>query len=1855
MPNNNPFLDIVKPASSVSTEEENPFAGIIGSKPIVDENGEENPFSKLSINKDKKETPEQDTPPSFFEKALSAANAATAPLKGIATGTVGLASSVMKGWQAFDENFTDNVIRGVAELKKASKFALPDEEKKIDEKTESFIKNRHDVEKSLKKEFKQKDLKDYANILEAALPEGWEKDVEKASGGALLPKNLKDTPRWVNTWATILGTQIPNMATAAATGGVGSGVIYSLQARDQYTEQAENLGIPKKNYEEYADLAGASVGVSESIDNILLVGPLKKLKKKFPAWDKMKGKIFQKALKEAGIIGFEGGIESFQDWANKAFLVKAARDAGWSDEEIKEKIPDVDPRSFFIGGGVAGIVRGAGHGGRLLNSRKTARAELRANKAKEPADGVISGETAKTGQNDTQIGSKGTLNAFERDNTKNITDTTPETADTKDQKAKPTGENTVLIGEKFEIGDTEAWVDHVNPETGDYVVKSDDGSQDGQYYFEDFKEKTGLDVIERDVTDIVKVELGEEFEHDGDMVFAESVDPETGAVVMANEDGKTVNVFPSVDEFRNVTGHDLVSERPKLKAGVAVPVERANINERWKITVGDRSADRTSLTDLANRLIERDKARDKPPRSFEDAYDDVYDTAMERVTNQPSLPHYNEHINRIHSGENVNDDSIKHYHLHGDELAFVYAWTDSKGNQKTLIGKGDLPNFAAFNDTHGVGHDATNELNKMYQKSMHDFVENSPLIKRAKTDTEKAQAFNETLKEFKETMKGVVVDLPNGASVHLGLNIGIGENPQSAENALTAIGKDIGRNTINIDNGTKELYNLDNTQGTDLTVEYKEAGLTSTKLEARYNEYLKNKKESDNVQGRGVQSDTEPGTSVSAFEGTDTEKKSGEVEQQERRQDELVRDLSKKIFNEGKIRGNQWAYVTGKKNRDKNGNLVTLTDDTRKHLNKIVKSIQESPEAQIEYQEAGMDVPEHSDDIIRILSDIDRSVKPERKKGKLPTKKKKVARPAKKNTENIEEDTAEDFPESTSDNILDNQEGSIKLGNSNEAPGKYTPNDITAFLKKNFTPESNLPGKTFKSMIERDGWVASESKRVEQTLFDFNGAKRSVYGNKGPTRKEIFALDQVLKGKKPESTIPDGMRDVVSQMRHEIDALSQKLIDSGIIEGELVGQITENMGHYATRAYRVFSDPKWANKVPKDVRNKAKALLRSEFPNSTEEEIEGLIEELLFKNGTPINVLASGGKLGSKNLSILKKRKFIPKEIRALWGEYKEADVNYALSVSKMAHLVANHNFLNKVRSDGLGKFLHKKPIKNKDGNFSVQIATEGSKTFAPLNGLYTTKEIAEAFNALTSENLAPWMRHWMKINGLVKWSKTVGSIMTHVRNTTGNVGFAVANGHFDVKQSAEAIGAILNDITNSGTSEKKAFVRKMYKLGLLDESITFGELRDTMRDAQGRGIDAIVGSKTGGLIKGAVKLTNKLYAVEDGLWKIYAWKNERNRYAKAMPELNESELDQLAADIVRNTYPTYSLIPKAIKALRRFPVVGTFVSFPAEVVRVGFNTVGLAMKELADPRLRAIGAQRLVGIMVAATGTAAVGVATRALLGITKDKEEAIKEFIPPWSKNSDISWLGNGGNGQYKYIDVGFSDPYAYLKKPVMAAINGGDWKESIVDASMAALEPFISQEILLKRVSEAKANKKENGSQVYNEQDSGDKIAKDIALHVWGALEPGSASSIRRIVMGIRKESKNGMIYDPKVEAAATLTGLRMSQVDISRSFGFKARKFSKDLTEATKSGEGRDDIDAKIKSKKRLMEKFKKTFEAGVIAGVSSNKLRKVMKDSNIPNKAIKAIVSGNMDLFLKTDAAKMLLKEKKRKLRFGISK
>lgn len=753
-------------------------------------------------------------------------------------------------------------------------------------------------------------------------------------------------------------------------------------------------------------------------------------------------------------------------------------------------------------------------------------------------------------------------------------------------------------------------------------------------------------------------------------------------------------------------------------------------------------------------------------------------------------------------------------------------------------------------------------------------------------------------------------------------------------------------------------------------------------------------------------------------------------------------------------------------------------------------------------------------------------------------------------------------------------------------------------LRREFAPGGLLPEQVFGEKIARDSNFQAVEFDVRHLAGTLEKAVRQDFGkalDRLPEAKQR-QLGEALAGKVSD-TLPPETRAALVAMRQYIDALSSEYL--GIIQNRIdtlaeraastgrdadaaraldeVGlyeKIRANIGQYVHRSYRAFDDPQWFKRVPTEVLNAARRYLGEGYleqgaaPAEARRLADVAINEIL-KNGTAydsMEAFVAEGKLGAKDLSVLMRRKDVPPEIRALLGEYTDPRVNFAKSATKMGRLIWNQRFLDRVREMGLGSFLFEG--KNRPASATAQLAAEGSDTLAPLNGLWTFPEVAQAFkDALGKEQMGSLYRAIVRANGLVKYGKTVLSPTTAMRNWQSAMFFSLANGHFDLREAKKGWIAFREQVAQNAKGDQLAYLRRLKELGVVYDAPYAGEMARYIQDAR---LEELLEGKSGKalhLLRKMNQTAQGFYSFGDDFWKIIGFENEKAALVKA--GITPAQAEAMAAERIRNTYPTYSMVGRGVKWLSRFPLIGTFVSFPAEIVRTTANMLQLTAADLRseNPGIRAIGRKRAAGMALVSAGFYALSAITRAMFGVGDDEEEALRDLAPPWQKNSTLLYTGRDANGQLRYFDLSFLDPYGYWKRPIIAMMRDQSWEDAAASAAGDMLSPFFGTDISAGAIFEVMANKKGSGGRVYSPNADPLGQTTDIANHLRKALQPGFVGNAERLVLaakGTRREG-SGQPYDMRDEVVSLL-GWRASTLDTKTALYYRSFEFTDALTSA-----------------------------------------------------------------------------------------
>ena len=404
----------------------------------------------------------------------------------------------------------------------------------------------------------------------------------------------------------------------------------------------------------------------------------------------------------------------------------------------------------------------------------------------------------------------------------------------------------------------------------------------------------------------------------------------------------------------------------------------------------------------------------------------------------------------------------------------------------------------------------------------------------------------------------------------------------------------------------------------------------------------------------------------------------------------------------------------------------------------------------------------------------------------------------------------------------------------------------------------------------------------------------------------------------------------------------------------------------------------------------------------------------------------------------------------------------------------------------------------------------------------------------------------------------------------------------------------------------------------------------------------------------------------------------------------NESHwaLKQQAAEIVKNTVPNYAYVGQAVKTARLLPI-GNFMSFPSEIIRTSTNIARQGVKEMAhsnptkgsnmlptvfDTKLNkyvandaiergtySTGMKRIVGMATTLTAVpVAVTEGAKALYDVTEDEIQAMRRFVPDWSKNSTLVPIRDD-DGELRYIDFSKSNAYDLMARPfrtLMSNIQEGQengdtllsgFVAGVGEASGEIMNPFISESIWTEAMADLtiRGGRTSEGRQLYTEQTSiGDKLAIQF-MHLGSALAP-SYKQFQRIgqaSFGITDKRGNELEIGPEL---AGLMGFRPIKVDPLNAMTFKIAGYQTGIRNARREFTGgffgllkggsvdeNDVISRYLKSNKARFEVQREMFkdlQAAQELGNTKNQLREVFEQRQLSGKTFNQLNKGKFEAY-----------------------
>ena len=597
------------------------------------------------------------------------------------------------------------------------------------------------------------------------------------------------------------------------------------------------------------------------------------------------------------------------------------------------------------------------------------------------------------------------------------------------------------------------------------------------------------------------------------------------------------------------------------------------------------------------------------------------------------------------------------------------------------------------------------------------------------------------------------------------------------------------------------------------------------------------------------------------------------------------------------------------------------------------------------------------------------------------------------------------------------------------------------------------------------------------------------------------------------------------------------------------------------------------------------------------------------------------------------------------------------------------------------------------------------------LSGTYTTREIAESFTntskiqdflrgdtggPLGKTFSAAYRNLILTPKAGAQYAKTILSVPTHIRNFLSSAGFSIGNGVIlnDPRVFAKAMKNAFGTVQVGGPRQPLAQekYREYLELGIVNTNVRLGDLRNLMKDVRfGEGnlaTDSILrpmlnslGKKTSRGVKKAGKFMQDLYVAEDDIWKIVNYETQLisrgEKYAKAGIKKSQQELKEEVAQIVQDTVPNYAKVGEFVRVMRASPL-GNFMSWPSEVFRTGGGIFRQIMKDLRDPitgkinpitstnPMKGEGMKRLVGI-TAATAAIPYGIVkgSQAIFGVSNEEADAGRDFVAPWSRNSQLIFTRDPDTNELYYTDWSKNNVYDTLTRPfqsVLTNIQQGiedeevllkGFMEGIGKAAGETASPFISESIFTEAFADIflRGGRTREGQELYNENTpEGEKIRITLE-HIIKTLKP-TIAPFERTVKAIKGEPGKGpTVYEVPYELAG-IFGFRLEKVDPKKALGFYLYDLRTGESDATKlfTGGKYGVLSGEPKTPKDVIERYfvanKTLFDVrkqmlthirnAMRLGVNPKQLEDIFEKRGIPKSKLDELLSGQFKPFFPSE-------------------
>jgi hypothetical protein len=744
--------------------------------------------------------------------------------------------------------------------------------------------------------------------------------------------------------------------------------------------------------------------------------------------------------------------------------------------------------------------------------------------------------------------------------------------------------------------------------------------------------------------------------------------------------------------------------------------------------------------------------------------------------------------------------------------------------------------------------------------------------------------------------------------------------------------------------------------------------------------------------------------------------------------------------------------------------------------------------------------------------------------------------------------------------VLGMDEGTAKFKDAvlpsalnSKVTGETKSSRLRQWFNRYFTTgaQSNLYARLRNATDERIARVHAEIFEAQVRVKAASEAVHKAFGE-NPSQAQWGLVRDFLQGK--SVNIPAELKTTLARNRAHIDNLARNLLAEGVVDpdSDLGMTIIENEGIWLNRTYKKHTKANWMETIINDAQvvSDAKAYLQEQYPEDTDAQIEEKITSLIDKDSAAAWATPTSGKAATGFKGILKPRQDIAEPLRKLMGEELDPLINYMNSVSKIAELQSHAQWINDVKALGQTAGFLSKPGDGIPQGYRT-IDSLRQPALAELSGYKASPEMIRALESVTKPEfitgtwglfckLASIPRRFIKFNP-----------QTVFRNTYGTPLFALSAGDLFSSDFRSSMKSVKNMLQRSG--ENSAYIKRRIELGVLRPSSDV-EYISRLSGEWGNASTSDPLALQGQWLKNLDKVAGEIYSGPDNVVRLAAFDSKVRKLAKAYPGESLDTIEKMAAKDVADHYPDFTRHPAFVRAIGASPLIGDFVGFMYDGLRISVNTMKSIYKETTDsnPAVRDIGYSRLIGFAAATAFTPLLSEVSQLFSGISDEEEDLLAELDPSWDEFTPWLYLGRHEDGSPRRFNLSYIDPFGPIRKAMIAAFSAGEPVEAIEEIA----DGWVREGIMTERFASVARNQTRTGAPVYNPEDTTWEKSKAIAGYMAVPVTPGVVNAVKNIEAGLKGEvGKNDQTRDIGTELAGVF-GFKESPFSVSKAMEYRS---------------------------------------------------------------------------------------------------